>query len=465
MLTHSTTASPPIRAASSGGADAAPRPRPFWKRDQEASLGQRIAAINRINDPAIMTDNVLFWTRLAIWVLLGITGLIGGLNYYKFFSLSIDVPWIVWFLTVAVAAVLEFGKYYCTTWALRDVFFKGFGYIKAEVHSFTIWVGLVLVGLLCLGMSAYNSTKGAEQLAYLLSHQSAEGQAVFTPNTPDLDAQIAASQNAQASALSNRITKGQYKGMVEYNSAKTAKTAGASADALIKQKEQVVAQQRADWERQQQERRQHTDHAAGYILKIGGWIELLQFILMFVRVACERQLANHPQAQPYPTNGPGRSNGAYTAQETHNGLPYNWIGFNRDEHGNVKPYARGENPVSQQPPPVSQFDPPEPLFQVADEILRYYEGELRKEPSHFARRDASAATIVSRIHKKLRLAHSAIDRTQAGAFSIGASQRFGLYLTGVIRPLLEQHLPYEGLDDMLASLRQKTATEGEAAIL
>ena len=456
----------PIRAAAPSGPDAGTR-KPFWHRDSDKSLHQRIARIHRINDPTIKTDNVLRWVMRIIYLAIGITGLIGGMSYWKFFGLSIDNVYVVGVLTVAIAGILEFGKYYCTTQALRTAFFKGFGYIWSEVHTSVIWCGLLLVGALTLIMSAYNSTKGAEQLSYLIAHKSAEGQAVFTPQTAEIDAQIAAEQSAQTAAQNNRITTGKYKGMVDWQSSKTAKTAGTNAAALIAQKDAIVATQRADWDRHQAERAKHNEHAAGFVMKVGGWLELLQLILMFVLVACEKQLASHPEAQPHPT-GPISS-----SQFATNGQFHNYAGFKTGADGNYiayqSPEARGDTPgftVSQSQPAVSQLETSEPDLSVIlpDEVLRWFESEIRKEPSHFDRKDANPDTVVSRIHNKLRRAHMTIDRMNRGAFSADAAKRFGMYLTGTVEPLLDFHKrPYAGMQDLVASLRHKT--EGEAVIL
>lgn len=124
--------------------------------------------------------------------------------------------------------------------------------------------------------------------------------------------------------------------------------------------------------------------------------------------------------------------------------------------------------MSQFPFPVSQFDGREPNFAIesADEILRYYESELRKEPHHLGRKDANTATVVARIRNKLRRAHSAIDRFNTGIVSQQSTQRFCDYLVETIQPILEeQGSPYEGLDDLMASLRHKTQTDREAVIV
>ena len=377
MLTKSTfTNTPDIRAAAPGGSGAGhAASSPFWRRNAEASLSGRIQAINKINDPTIMTDNVLRWVKVALVILLAATGLIGALNYWKFFSLTLGNVYIVAFLTVAIAGLVEFGKYFATKWAIRYPFFNTFRAIFSEAHSTLIWVGLLLVAGLTFVLSAYNSTKGAEQLSYLIAHESAEGQAVFTPQTAEIDAQIANAQNVQASALSNRISTGKYKGMVDWQSSKTAKNAGASAATLIAQKQQIVEQQRQDWERQQGERSQNVNHAASYVLKIGGWLELLQFILMFVRVACEKQLASHPDAQPRLQHkpGPSPSNGSQFNGQPATDYNYHNTYFNRGPNGNVVSVSQPITPVP--PTPTT----PSPVQGPQSEVLFKQTGDLFKQ--------------------------------------------------------------------------------------
>jgi len=458
MLTKSTfTNTPDIRAAAPGGSGAGhAASSPFWRRNAEASLIGRIQAINKINDPTIMTDNVLRWVKVALVILLAATGLIGALNYWKFFSLTLGNVYIVAFLTVAIAGLVEFGKYFATKWAIRYPFFNTFRAIFSEAHSTLIWVGLLLVAGLTFVLSAYNSTKGAEQLSYLIAHESAEGQAVFTPQTAEIDAQIANAQNVQASALSNRISTGKYKGMVDWQSSKTAKNAGASAATLIAQKQQIVEQQRQDWERQQGERSQNVNHAASYVLKIGGWLELLQFILMFVRVACEKQLASHPDAQPRPQHkpAPSPSNGPQF-----NGQPasdyHNNTYFNRGADGNViratapQPY----NPVAQ-PVPQDYITITDVRIVDAEKVLRHHRSEMSKWIGHFNRKDAPGTPdIVTRL---LTDAHNDINRMGHG-IEPEAVESFCDYVENRIGPkLADAGKPYAGMGVMLATLRGKS---------
>lgn len=466
MLTHTTfTNTPDIRAAAPGGSGAGnPAPTPFWKRDQKASLAGRINAINQINDPTIMTDNVLRWVKVILVVLLAATGLIGALNYYKFFSISMSNFYIVAFLTLAIAGIVEFGKYFATKWAIRNAFFVGFRHIFAEAHSTLIFLGLAVVSVLTFALSAYNSTKGAEQLAYLISHESAEGKAVFTPNTPDLDAQIAAAQGVQSSALSNRITTGQYKGMVDWQSSKTAKSAGQTAASLIAQKETVVAQQRADWERQQAERARSIDHAAGFTLKIGGWLELLQCILMFIRVACEKQLASHPDAQPRrqqspnPTpspsfNGQHSFNGSFPNNSHPTNSPLHHTFFNRGADGNVR--TASADPLPTLATSLATDNEPAATERMinAEKILRYHRDQFQKWASHLNRRDAPGThdTIVG----MMKGAHADIEKMGYG-IDPEEVEKFCQYIERNLAPRLEEKGPgYAGTGVMLATLRGK----------
>lgn len=455
--THTQPASSPIRAAAPGGADAAPRPSwiaRFWT----AGSDKRIKQIQTLRDDGTSADEILVVAR--DWLLpisLVFSSVFCFLFYHKYLGEAFP-PAAAIGGAVVIALLIECGKVWFGIRALRFLYFEN---PLSSVANTILFVAVLGFACLAFYWSFSNSTSGLHDMSSSIAWE--RNRSEFAVNTTDIDRQI-----SDARAAQQRAGQIKWRGTVTIDAQRTIRKQEENISRLQEQRAAMISQAKADHDARVAHQGEATAKAAGWTRLVGGLIEGVQILLLFIAASCEKILgdrsADAKKSGRSSSPTPPAMHGQPQATPHANGQPYNWIGFNRGADGNVTPAARHENPVSQPPPPVSQFDPAEPMFLVADEILRYYEGELRKEPSHFQRRDANAPTIVNRIHKKLRLAHSAIDRTRAGAFTFAAAQRFGLYLTGVIRPLLEQHAPYEGLDDMLSSLRHKTATEGEAVI-
>lgn len=93
---------------------------------------------------------------------------------------------------------------------------------------------------------------------------------------------------------------------------------------------------------------------------------------------------------------------------------------------------------------------------VSEETLRWYESELRKEPSHYTRK-INHGPVTARIHRKLRNARAAISKMTA--VDPNAGERFIKYVKDVIGPLLvDKGTPFSELDDIIAELRGKYST-------
>lgn len=431
----------------------------WWSRDQRAERDRRIEQIQHINDPGTSRDEVLTWTRRILSLLLAFTGGIAVFSYYKFFGQNIP-PIAAGTAAILLAVVIEFGKNYLATKAIREPFFSGWSNIFSSVAETIYFLGVASIAAICFYVSVVNSTIGASQLSRLLSYQRNETN--FTPNTADIDAQIHDARTAQ-----QRNADIKWKGIVTYQAQKAIQSDGKAIEALQRQREKTIADQRADFERHQAQITSQTDHTAGLVLQVGGWVELLQALLIFLRVSCERILVDRQMdrerrrdpsspTEPLQSTGPFSFNGAKSYSTENSAQP---TFFNRGRDGNVIPSV-----VSQQPLVVTQQNAAVPNISP-DEILRWFETELRREPSHFSRtRGVNMDTVIARIHNKLRRAHAAIDRTQPGAFSMGAAGRFARYLRDNLIPILEeQKSPYDGMPDLLASLQHKT--EQEAVII
>lgn len=96
---------------------------------------------------------------------------------------------------------------------------------------------------------------------------------------------------------------------------------------------------------------------------------------------------------------------------------------------------------------------------TSDQALKFYEQELRREPSNFRDRHANKATTAARVHKKLRDAHRAIQRMTEPPSRVVADKFIG-YITGTIQPILEEHgFEFPALQDIVVDLQTKMGEE------
>lgn len=262
----------------------------WWSRDKKAGLQNRIGAIQRINDPTTNADEILAGSKWLIVVLLMFTGLLGGISYYKNFSGAFPTEAAI-AMALALTFTIEWGKNYCATWSLRIPFFRGFGHIMETPANTFIFIGLIGIASATFFMSIYNSTIGGRQLAGMLSHE--RNATAFTADTKAIDDQIAGLQ--QASTETRKI---QWKGTTTTTAQKSLASQSKALESLQRQREGVIKQQRADWERNQAVLSENSNFAANLVLKSGGWVELLQVLLILLRVSCEKALDNRlPSSQ------------------------------------------------------------------------------------------------------------------------------------------------------------------------
>jgi hypothetical protein len=94
-----------------------------------------------------------------------------------------------------------------------------------------------------------------------------------------------------------------------------------------------------------------------------------------------------------------------------------------------------------------------------DETLRFFEQDLRRDVPNLSNPHARNATVVARIHMKLRNAHRAIQGMTDSPSRVVAS-KFINYLTDTIRPLLEeQGQPFRSMNDLIVDLKGKLKKE------
>lgn len=409
---------------------------PWWHREKRDGFQDRIKAIQRINDPGTYSDEVLKGSKILLFLLLCFSGMLGALSYYKNFSISFPAEFSI-AMALTLTFVIEWGKNRAATWAVRIPFFQGWRSLGYSPANTFIFAGLVAVSLATFCMSIYNSTKGGEQLAIMLSHE--RNHKDFTPDTRDVDAQISATQQGVTNAPMVK-----WKGKSYYQDARSVRAANKTIETLARQREDLIKSQRADYERNLAMQASQTGFASRLVLASGGWIELLQILLIVLRVACERNLDSRssttPSAAYYQQNGTGA---------IANSRP---IGFNLTDDGNVR-NANIQYTVTQPPLPVSQQSGSEQMMS-AEEALRWFETELRREPSNLQNKHANEETVIARIHTKLGKAEAYLERVDTVPEQ--PAYRFRNYLCSELFPVIDPIKPYPQADKLITLLQTKT---------
>lgn len=438
-----------------------PNSQPWWTRTNKETLDDRVKAVQNVSDPTIMSDDVQRWSKIALYALLAFTTLLSGASYFKFFekSFGFETALIMAFL---LACVIEFGKNWGFLKVLRIPFFLGWRYVSAEVHNTIMWVFLLFLSAVTFAASIYNSTQGAHQLSLLLSHE--RTYQAFTPNTAAIDAQISALQN-QDGELKLKLKNGRTNWAAQPIKAENAKTLAS----LQQQREATIAQQRADWEKQSSIQEQQNNFSANSLLAVGGWVELLQLILSFVRVSAERSLdktaAQRRQQAPYPT-GTGNSHHPH-----HNGKPNHVINeaqpqryyFNR-----TSPSGNVQAALDQQP--LFQTDDEKGVSHLsqtvthqndanagnaADDALKLAEKEIRGWAANFNSQKHKDSTVSENINRRL---DELLTRIKLPGFvpTYPAWLKFYTYINGTLFPMLDvKGWPYEWKNSFLRNLYER----------
>lgn len=320
----------------------------WWKGDKQKGLSERIAEIQQINDPTTNSDEILKGSKVLLFILLCFTGLLGGLSYYKNFSGAFPFEVAV-FMAVALTAVIEWGKNYASKWALRIPFFRGFGHLATRPENTFVWVGLVAIAACTFYMSYHNSTIGGEQLSKMLSSE--RNRTTFQPNTADIDAQIA---TVQAGIQQNQGIK--WKGTTTYTAQRAIVSQSKSLEKLQDQRAAAIAQQRADYELNRNEQAENSNFASSLVMASGGYVELLQFLLLLLIVSCEKSLDRSPTTSHEPQKSAGigfrRADVPATAQHKPEQEPEQrrMIGYHRTaEQRTAPPTVPAKNAVEQWP--------------------------------------------------------------------------------------------------------------------
>lgn len=426
---------------------------PWWTRTNKETLDDRVKAVQNVSDPTIMSDDVQRWSKIALGALLAFTTLLSGASYFKFFEKSFGFEAAL-VMALLLAGVIEFGKNWGFMKVLRIPFFLGWRYVSAEVHNTIMWVFLLFLSVVTFAASIYNSTQGAQQLSLLLSHE--RTYQAFTPNTAAIDTQIETLQKADNDLGAIKRKNGRTNWAIQPMKAENAKTLAS----LQQQRETVIAQQRADWEKQAAIQEQQNNFSANSLLAVGGWVEFLQLILMFVRASAERSLdktaAQRQQQVPYHTgNGQPHTNG-HTHQPIHNaGQRYY---FNRPSPtGNVEsswhrqPLWPDENTVSQPSQTVTQQNTSTVASQ-ANAVLQLAEKRIRGFAANFDSRQRNNQTVAENIHRILDETGAAI-RQPGFMPTYAVWAKFYNYVQGDLFPMLDvKGWPYPVKNVFVANL-------------
>lgn len=387
-----------------------PKSQPWWKTTNPQTLDDRVQAVQNVNDPTIMSDDVLRWSKVALYALLLFTTILSGFSYFKFFEHSFG-PNIAAAMAILLACIIEFGKNWGGLRVLRIPFFHGWGHIYSTVSDTIMWAGLLALAVVTFSASVYNSTKGAEQLSLLLGHE--KNRTVFEPNTADIDAQIAATEKR---IEENREVK--WKGTTTVDAQRTIKAESRNLNSLQTQRETRIQQQRADYEKESGIKDSQNQFTAGSLLAVGGWVELLQVILMFVRVSAERSLDKTgaarrtttpppPNHNPTPNNSTASANG-FRVTQNHTPIGFYWDGYGAASAALTPQPLFGPETVPQSPTTVAQPNDP---ANYADSVLKVCKDAVQRDLSNFQNRQASQATVSRRINAALDECRQAMMKT------------------------------------------------------
>lgn len=401
---------------------------PWWKRGQRETLDDRVRAVQNVNDASIISDDVQRWSKVALVFLLAFTTLLSGFSYFKFFEKSFGFHLAV-VMALLLACVIEFGKNWGFLKVLRIPFFQGWNFVWAEISNTVMWVFLLLLSVVTFAASVYNSTQGAHQLSLLLSHE--RSYSAFTPNTGDIDAQIAALTKSDEDLGSIKRKNGKTNWAIQPMKAENAKTLAS----LQEQRRVLIEKQRTDWEKQDAIKEGQNQFGANSLLAVGGWVELLQIILMFVRVSAERSLDKTASQRRNATSPPPFSkNGKHHTQqqpfENHGRFTF----FNRDESGNVRSAYESEQ---QQPIETTVTQSPQTVTQTnyANDVLKLAMKELQGFAANFDGIHRNNKTVAENIY---RILDETLAKMRQEGFcpSWEMYLKFHAYIDGTLFPLI-----------------------------
>jgi hypothetical protein len=419
----------------------------FWQSG--STLESRVKAVQNINDPAILSDDVQRWSKLFLTMLLVFTTFLGAFSYFKFFENSFGF-YAAAAMAVVLSITIEWGKNWGSLKFLRMWFFVGMDKITANMGLGIMFACVALLSATTFFASVSNSTKGAEVLSLVLADEKNErdGKA-YDPGTQDIDAQILAVQKSISDAKNIK-----YKGETTYQAQRSIQSQSKALDKLYSIKQSRENGARADFDSRQKKLESRDNFKASTLLLVGGFVELLQIILLLLRVSSEKNLEDFyskktvPQSPQHKSANFSTQNQETPAFESHQNTAFGHskpsIGFKWDGYGQNK-----ENAVPQSPQHFLQKFP-----DVCDKILLGLKSTFQKEVPNFYRHDANPDTVYGRIGKELLKIQVAINMPGFSPSYEVASKVLD-YLQGVGFPaLISAKKPYPGDIEILQKLSE-----------
>lgn len=409
-----------------------------------SNLQDRISAVQHVNDPTIMADDIQRWSNVALWALMAFTTALAGMFYFEYFKMAFG-PWAAAGMAATISFAIEFGKRWAALKSLRTPFFLGWRHIWHSPEATVMWGALTIFACVTFLASVVNSTRGAEHLSRLLYEQ--KNSRAFEPNAAAIDQQIAA---LQKSMEENRAIK--WKGTVTYHAQKAIDRESAAMLKLQAQREKLLDGQRRDFEKGQEADSRNSALSAKAVLAVGGFIEAFQFLLLLAMVAAERSMDRTASERRAADSTTGHSAANIRRQWASNGQnqgsdPHK-IGFFWDGYGGKPAKA-----VTQRQVAVSQ------QLTGSDEIMEVCKTAVERDLPNFGRRDARPSTVSARVNAALEQCHTAIEHPSFRPTADKAAA-FYAFLTVKAFPLLNSKgWPYERDKEMarlvLASIPQQ----------
>lgn len=424
---------------------------PWWQKREGADLQNRIKRINQYRDTTTSTDELLRVARVFLAILLLFSGALAAMNYFLFFSHTLPFEFSIG-ASILLTAVIEWGKSRMGLRAFQKPFLEGFSTIFSTPAHTIMWVGTVLFALATFSMSILNSTKGGEAMAAKMGREKHES--LFVPDTKFYDDQIAA-----AAAIQQEHSKNKWKGNIVYKSAQVADRQGKTIAKLSEDRQKAIDQQRADFERDRDAVSQETSTAAAMVLKAGGWVELLQLLLIIIISSCQKVLSDKMEPSPTTPASPSgigfrQPSGFRPATGATPPDQRRPIGFFREQEKGTPPPVQDtivDITVPQQPQPVAQANG---LLRgkQADEAVLFHLQRLQKEPSNFQNPQANVETVAGRVHTIL----SDLDRTlnTLEECSLEVAERTSSYILDRIQPLLLKYDVQHDITNIVTAFRR-----------
>lgn len=363
------------------------------------SSGSRAAAISKYRSPHTRADEFLLIAPFIQLILAAWCMWIGFASYQAFFGHSFG-PTVAWVAALLLCIVIEFGKLKVGGYVFQKPFLEGT--VGGTWAQFFVWVGALVFSVATFWMSIINSTSGAHALATLKGNQ-AHAEA-FTPSTDAIDAQI-----REANARIQLAHNTKWKGTTTYEAQKAITRDTRTIESLQKQRDAAVTIQRSDFERRQSQNDLATNTGADMVMAAGGWVEILQVVLLFFVAACMAvvgEVMEREEKQRSPTANLPTYNGAQKSAAINNGQPGTppVFMFNRMADGQVRS-APDKNTV----PQFSQSVPQTNATIGCNAVLAQCKEAVQKDLSNFENRLAKPGTVSERINRALDECLSAIS--------------------------------------------------------